>query len=745
MIPRIKRLRAWGIFRDFTGDATSGIPPFKKRNLIYGWNYSGKTTLSRLFQALQFPDRPPAYPTGHFTVELTDGAEANENARAVPHPVRVFNRDFITANFQEEHSAPAVFIVGEENLALRDRLEKLRIAQAQFEAREVERQSRINRIEQDVAAHGTDRARLIGQTLGVRDFNRVHLDGRIREVRDNPVSFQMTDERCRATIDTFRSGDQFSEINLGGWSVPDLSIEVEAVRILLSRTASFDAIEGLRENRSLEDWLRTGLGFHPSSGVCQFCKGTLPEERLDELRRHFSTAAMELLREINQKIEQLQRVSFDPPRLTAMEFLQETREQARTHLVTLANWLAHAATIRDSMVGALEGKRTALENPLAWDGSTERLAEGIQVYGTLNRCIEQHNSRIRDIGRVKREAREAIERHYAAMHFVEQNIAAHEAEIKVVRARIRRATRAKARLGRIADAIAQQIDRAAKGASRFMSLVEFLLRGSDIKIESRGESMFQLMRGTAVADKLSEGEKTAIAFAYFITSLEGEGEDITKTIVYVDDPISSLDSNHVYAVYALITEHLHKALQLFVSTHNSEFFSLLKGLWLGRGPFQAASDAFYVRRLSDADGAYAILETLPRLLRKYKSEYEFIFAQLHAFAEADTPSDHEAYTAPNLLRRFLESYLGFRKPCTTAWHDKIDLILDSPEECAEVHKLLDDASHLHNMNRALQQPSFVASAQPCVRSILRGLHAKDPLHYDSLIAVVTNRQTPGTT
>jgi wobble nucleotide-excising tRNase len=744
MIQRIKRLRAWGIFRDFTGDAASGIPPFKKRNLIYGWNYSGKTTLSRLFQALQFPGRPPVYPACHFSVELTGGTEANENARVIPHPVRVFNRDFITANFQEEHSAPAVFIVGEENLALRDRLEKFRIAQAQFEAREMERQSQIDRIERDDAAAGTARATAIGHVLGVRDFRRPDLEGCIRDVRTNPAAFQMTEERCRATIDTFRSGDQFSDINLGGWSTPDLSLEVEAVRILLSRTASFDAIEGLRENRSLEDWLRTGLGFHPSSGVCQFCKGTLPEERLDELRRHFSTAAMELLREINQKIEQLQRVSFDPPRLTAMEFLQETREQARTHLVTLANWLAHAATIRDSMVGALEGKRTALEIPLTWDGSTERLAEGIQVYGALNQCIGQHNSRIRDIGRVKREAREAIERHYAAVHFVEQRIAAHEAEIRVVRARIRRATRAKARLGRIADAIAQQIDRAAKGASRFMSLVEFLLRGSDIKIESRGESMFQLMRGTAVADKLSEGEKTAIAFAYFLTSLEGEGEDITRDIVYVDDPISSLDSNHVYAVYALITEHLHKALQLFVSTHNSEFFSLLKGLWLERD-YRADSELFYIRRLSDANGAYATLESLPLLLRKYKSEYEFIFAQLHAFAETASPSEHEAYIAPNLLRRFLEAYLGFRKPCTTAWHKKIDLILDSPEECVEVHKLLNDASHLQNINRALQHPSFVASAQPCVRSILRGLQAKDPLHYNSLIAVVTNRQAPGTT
>ncbi len=286
--------------------------------------------------------------------------------------------------------------------------------------------------------------------------------------------------------------------------------------------------------------------------------------------------------------------------------------------------------------------------------------------------------------------------------------------------------------------IAEQIDRTARGAERFMELVTFLLRGSDIHVESRGESEFQLMRGTNAADKLSDGEVTAIAFAYFVTSLEGDGEDLANTIVYVDDPISSLDSNHVYAVYSLITKRLQNALQLLVSTHNSEFFGLLKELWLNeRGRLARGSEAFYVRRIADDSGAFSSLESLPPLLRRFKSEYEFIFAQIHAFASNPAPSDHEAYTTPNLLRRFLEAYLGFRKPCTAAWYSKLDLILDSDEECGEVQKLLDDASHLQSTGRALQEPAFVASAQSCAQRVLRGLETKDPLHYNSLVAVLS--------
>jgi wobble nucleotide-excising tRNase len=128
------------------------------------------------------------------------------------------------------------------------------------------------------------------------------------------------------------------------------------------------------------------------------------------------------------------------------------------------------------------------------------------------------------------------------------------------------------------------------------------------------------MRGTVPADKLSDGERTAIAFAYFVTSLEGDGENIANTIVYIDDPISSLDSNHVYAVYALIQERLETSLQLLVSTHNSEFFNLLKSRWLKDTALRTESEAFYVRRLADVNGSYAQLESLPTQLRKFGSE-----------------------------------------------------------------------------------------------------------------------------
>ena len=86
-----------------------------------------------------------------------------------------------------------------------------------------------------------------------------------------------------------------------------------------------------------------------------------------------------------------------------------------------------------------------------------------------------------------------------------------------------------------------------------------------------------------MAFNLSGGEASLIAFCYFITQLKDElsGPDAEKLIIYIDDPISSLDANHIFYVYSLIESILCEPLkyaQLFISTHNLEFLSILKRL-----------------------------------------------------------------------------------------------------------------------------------------------------------------------
>ncbi len=74
---------------------------------------------------------------------------------------------------------------------------------------------------------------------------------------------------------------------------------------------------------------------------------------------------------------------------------------------------------------------------------------------------------------------------------------------------------------------------------------------------------------------LSEGEKTAISFALFVSELEFS--EISYDTVVIDDPISSLDYNRIYSLYTLIEELIQtqKEKQFIILTHNSLFYNLL--------------------------------------------------------------------------------------------------------------------------------------------------------------------------
>jgi wobble nucleotide-excising tRNase len=255
-----------------------------------------------------------------------------------------------------------------------------------------------------------------------------------------------------------------------------------------------------------------------------------------------------------------------------------------------------------------------------------------------------------------------------------------------------------------------------------------------------GDDQFQFYREDHIATHLSEGEKTAVTFAYFITSLEAKGATLGNTILFVDDPVSSLDSNHIYATYALIVERLENSRQLFVSTHNAELFNLLKSKWLDErngGRNTKNTRAYLVWRSVGPSGTpQSTILDLPSLLRQFRSEYEFIFFQLYNFAKTTAPSLQEAFTAPNLLRKFLEAYLGFRKPSVRSWSNKLELLLDSPDQRREIQKFADDASHLQALGRSLQQPDFVPNSQRCVKMVLDALERKDKGHYESLCEVI---------
>lgn len=129
MIERILTIEKFGVFNDFNWNRDSSLQDFREKNVIYGWNYSGKTTLSRIFCSLRDKTIHLDYPDAKFKLKLDNNPEFNsENLNSFNTAVFVFNKEYIdsklTWDSRTELGEPIAFDVG-ENTTIRTEIEKL--------------------------------------------------------------------------------------------------------------------------------------------------------------------------------------------------------------------------------------------------------------------------------------------------------------------------------------------------------------------------------------------------------------------------------------------------------------------------------------------------------------------------------------------------------------------------------------------------------------------------------------------
>ena len=141
MIKCFKETKNLGAYEDFIwtqsfsdntkkGKATNHYF-FEKVNIIYGQNYAGKTTLSRLVMGLKNGYLSNRYINPMFNIQLRDDSVIDQsNFLLQSSDIRVFNEDFILHNlnflYNENSKIKSFIVLGERNNEIELEISKLR-------------------------------------------------------------------------------------------------------------------------------------------------------------------------------------------------------------------------------------------------------------------------------------------------------------------------------------------------------------------------------------------------------------------------------------------------------------------------------------------------------------------------------------------------------------------------------------------------------------------------------------------
>ena len=230
------------------------------------------------------------------------------------------------------------------------------------------------------------------------------------------------------------------------------------------------------------------------------------------------------------------------------------------------------------------------------------------------------------------------------------------------------------------------------------------------------------------AKRLSEGEKTAIAFIYFLVQLGDQAFDIAEGVVVIDDPISSLDSSAIYQAFSYLKNAVKGAKQVIVLTHNFDFLKLVLN-WFHGIPKRDGSKAYFmIVCAEDEDGRNARLCKLDQLLQEHASEYQYLFKKLFTYKSDGTIES--AYHIPNVARKVLETFLEYYEPSSAKLYEKMEAIDFDPLKKAAIYKFANDLSHMTGKGF---DPALVAETQKNTAFLLEMIATLAPKHHAGLV------------
>ncbi|WP_312840506.1 AAA family ATPase [Delftia tsuruhatensis] len=775
-------------------DSGKNVQYFKRLNVLYGRNYSGKTTLSRVFRSLETGKLPLNYVGSSFSLTGDKGVVTHAGLLAHNYDVRVYNRDFVTDNLsflvnQEAGGVIKTFaIVGEQNKEIDDAIAAIEAKLGSVEGKEGLRfdlEAKKKECDRTKSAHST-------ASSDLEEKLRVHANDKIKKNRQYGSAVYNIGHIKSDIASTKKAGfvaltaeQQAVKLSLlRQEALPDIegtlsvtlkleSLAAIAEPLLSKKITPTKAIEELLKDSALQLWVKQGMGHHREKrDTCAFCQQDLPHDIWQVLDEHFSkesgdleisldTAITSVTTEIGTIAEfnTFTGAQFYADERTAFEASSKALSQAlavyrkdlevlKKSLETRKNNLFQATTLKtpshdakeiakhvadiNALIATSNGKTATLEKDKTSAREALRLADVFAFAETITYDKE--------LGRIAT-LKTAADTASTAFTNAEREIREAEAEVQILRAK-------------------QKDER--KGAERVNALLNNFFGHDGIKLEAREGAdkatvKFEITRNGKSAFNLSEGECSLIAFCYFMAKLEGPESKGRELIIYIDDPISSLDGNHIFFMFSLIESLIAKPnknpdgsnsyryKQLFISTHNLDFLKYLKKLSLPPEKNHGGNQHFLIER----NGGASAISLMPSYLKEYITEFNYLFHQIYKCRDAEyVKVSHEPfYSFGNNLRKFLEAFLFYKYPHHDNQSDSFERMKkffgDDNLAVALMNRLNNELSHLESIFDRSMKPVEIPEIPKLANFVLDKIYEKDPHQYNSLLKSIGEPERAG--
>jgi wobble nucleotide-excising tRNase len=786
-------------------DAGKNVKPFQRLNVLYGRNYSGKTTLSRIFRALETRRVPLNYIGSSFTVYGEKGTVTHTGLAGHNYDVRVYNRDFVTDNLsflvnQEIGGVIKTFaIVGEQNKEIDDAIAAIEAKLGSVEGKagfrfdlECKKKDRdrtkssyttaSNGLDEKLRSHAAEK---IKKNPNFRSpvYNIEHIRRDIAAT-GKPSFVALTTEEQAGRIKLLKQ-EALPDITDTLAVTLQMDLLTSTAEPLLSKKITpTKAIEELLKDSALQLWVKQGIGHHREKrSACAFCRQDLPHDIWQVLDEHFSKESGDLETSLDSAVtsvtNEIATIAGLIP-FTGSQFYADERTAFEASSKSLSQALAAYKKDLEVLKRSLENRKNNLFQPTTLKTPFHDAKEIAKHVADINALILTSNGKTVTLEKDKTAAREALR--LADVFAFADAITYHKelARIATLKTTADTAgtdvTNAEKEIREAEIEVqalrAKQKDER-KGAERVNALLNNFFGHDGIKLEARDDAdkatvKFEITRNGKSAYNLSEGECSLIAFCYFIAKLdapESKGKDL---IIYIDDPISSLDSNHIFFMFSLIESLIAKPVknpdgsnsyrykQLFISTHNLDFLKYLKRLSIpmkkvpagagGKTKSVGDHEHFMIER----NGASSNIMLMPSYLREYITEFHYLFHQIYKCKDQGAAAEnHEPFFGfGNNLRKFLEAFLFFKFPYHDDKNDSFERIKkffgeNDETAVALVNRLNNEFSHLEAVPDRGFKPVEIPEISKVANYVLDKIYASDNVQYNSLLKSIGEPERVG--